>query len=400
MITGLTPRWPKNLSELHLSKQEARTIEVAASMLRQALPPDQSNRPAQRVWHRNKMLISVDGQQRALPRTILVSHKKAVVILNTHGGMPALAGGAEQGPIKIAWDLEEGAKYVKKTIPLSFQQSFYHWLQSSKEAKPVSMPEVGGSYMSCGKVRILEKFYPYTAEQWLCKNPKIYLQPLAKLQAALVRMHQFKYYPPTLTWEEGPGAPSYTRQEPSGAVFHGDISGRNIMVSFPAELGGQPLYKLIDFGTSARFDLLAWSPGYGSPETMRQHLHLGTLSTTEFNLRYGQRRDTWAFGLLIGSLLRGGFHRDYPGAAIPKFDFITRRIHRDKQRINDDAIADLTQHEVDSELDAITSAIRNNQGYSHEVKQALLRHWRVVRAWLRVDPEERKPVLEYHVSDS
>lgn len=132
---------------------------------------------------------------------------------------------------------------------------------------------------------------------------------------------------------------------------------------------------------------VVYTHGWGAPEKLAL-CSSGSLSSTEFNRRYGQAGDIWALALLIGSLLKGGFHY-FPGYdhPLPNFGFIIKRINITPEgRLDESDLVTLKQEEIDEELDKLVATYESP---STELEARIKKFWIVVKNMLTVDPAKR-----------
>jgi serine/threonine protein kinase len=378
-------KWPENLDDIKLTSEEARKLETFAKIVANNIPKDDLYSGA--FYHRRKTTVMEDGKSINLPRSLFVNKKAIVVILNKHGGMGTLEGGAQQTEIKFGWDLISGAMYVKKTVHTPFEDSFYNWLAYAPGDKPISLPKLAGVYKSERKTKFLEKCYPLTLTKALqTKTYEVDWPSLANLQESLAKLNTFSFQPPNLIVDMGNNRMMNNSEGKDRKVFfHGDISPNNIMCLTENKTSKNLLLRIIDFGASMQFDSIIWTCGYGSPETVQLYHGKLSMSREDFNAKYGQKRDAWALAMVIVSILKGGFHPAFPGSIIPNFTFIANKIKIVNRRFDDSQIATLTQEEVDNEVDALKD---------EKVNAFCTLQIQVIKKWLKVDPNERKTIEE------
>jgi serine/threonine protein kinase len=377
--------WPDDLNEIKITRKEAREIEEVAKYFRRILMPDTAEKFPAELVKRGRLFKSAGGGKFKLSRTLYITNRAAVVILNTHGGMPALKGGDCQTHIKFAWDLIKAELCVKKSSRSEFERTLYQWIKYSRVAKPTGFPRITGFYETRGKIKILEKYYPVSLNRHLKSKPELNFESILKFINTLIHLHQFTYTPPTLSWDAGFKTLIFTSFR-GGPVFHGNLSPDNIMVD---EEGSLPVYRIISFGSAAEFSRVAWTPGWGSPETIRFSQGKLSMKESEFNAKYGQAKDIWALGLLVGSILRKRLRNSCQKNPIPRFSFIAKKLKIIDGRIDDSKIAELKQRKIDRKINSIIRKIKKKYAAEKDFKNNLIKIWTFVKRCLKVDPEER-----------
>lgn len=387
----LETKWLKDVSKLNLSKEEINQIAKVALWSKKSMISDKDGSIHHMFFARNTN-FNLDGNAFLLPRQLIIKNKFVLVVLK---GLQGIKGGLEQKEMKRAWDLLNGEFYIIKQIHTPQEKLLYQWLESesNKNTALEGFPKVAKvqeKTTSKGqtKTRVFEKYYPYDLRDWISSQSGSFriANLINQLQNPLKTLHSFMYQPQALYATNRTFASGVP-----GFFFHGDISPNNIVVTPDSKNSKYPNYHLIDFGMSCQYEQIGHTPGWGSPETIRfiKELEDGTatMSTVDFNKKYGQKKDTWALGLLIGSLMRRCFHKKYQEKALPCFSFITRHLIITEQSIDESGLVDLKQKEIDKKIDSIIKKIDP----SH-IDQIII--WQTVRKWLRVNPDKRPTVGE------
>lgn len=341
---------------------------------------------------KNWFFIDESGEKHLLPRTIYMTKKSFIIALKGHSGAPTSKVN-EQSVLKLGYDLTSGKYFVKKKIYNMFQKMFLSgvFLDGNRTSEQTSFPEcalVGSGF------KYFERKYDYDLSGWMkVKSCQVLLKNIILLQNAINELHAIEYVGAQLIRPDGEFAIRVmTNRDQSGYGFHGDISPKNIYCSEDPQFPGYPQYKLGGFRFSADFCSVVWTPGWGSPEAVAYALkdpRYAKMSPEEFNRKYGQKKDTWAFGLLVGSLLRKGFypHIDHP---LPNFSFIKRKLKEKADgEWDESALPSLTQKEVDEKIVEIISQLPQN-----EHTEQFTAWWKVINIWLRVNPDERPTLKE------
>ena len=394
--SALQLKWPQDLDEIKMSPEEVREISEQIKKIIDELQPKTSfTMPTAMSWRK-------DG----FPRSVFVTYDSACVILNSHGGMRTMQGGAQQGKIKHVWDALNGRWCVKKSAFNSFEYDLSRMLMTSdmslrhiedekiRHSARKALPNIIGIYTTPDKAkqRIIEERLSMDLNKYFVirGKKKADVSHVLDLQNALMVLHSMKYKGGT--FEIGNVSTSFSY---FGPVYHGDISPRNILC-FPSTVNPKCVsYRFTDFSGGCNENVI-YTPGWGSPETLRylkkrdyQHL-----SPIEFNQKFGQKKDVWSFALIVGTLLKYGFNLKYLG--LPPFSFIINKLDFDSQgRLEHNyRICDITQKEVDDELDLLIELAA-----AADRRETLLTTlWQLVKHWLRVDPNERPNLKDCHLS--
>lgn len=313
------------------------------------------------------------------PRKILINHEHSFVILNNHGGMPSFdKSGAQQQKIRYIWDCRSGKFWLKKTFASEKQHDAICYLiyGPDKGESSLGLPKMFMSENE-SKFRYFEEMANFTLPKFLVqKERNLDISELVALMDALRKIHSVLYQPASFFSIDKSYSSNYNL---SHVLFHGDISPNNIL--YEKSIG----LMLTDFHSLGDLNNLYWTRGWASPECI-QFAMTGTkyqdMTTKEFLAKYGAKKDTWAMGLIIGSLYRGRLAppRRNP---LPFFSFIIDKLKFDKTGqtvVDESGIADITQEEIDSKLDEM---IKN------EPEQLLKALLNCVKRYLTVDPDNR-----------
>lgn len=381
--------WPENLDDIKITKQEKQELENKIHTLRKMLPPKTTTNDP-----------SIIEFTKSSPRQLYVGHDHCLVVLNCHGGMPLFPlSGSQQKKIKYVWDCQSGSFYLKKTYKSEKQTECLNYLKYGHDVGKSSLgiPHIvtDPDYPKLkGKFRYFEKKGDLCLPEWLKQyKGEIHLVHIIGLMDALRKIHSVHYQPSLFGSLPSPCTTFFSFGSPPHQLFHGDISPRNIICTgVKDESTGKtvPQLQLTDFYGFADVNHLVGTKGWKSPEYIKFRKKTEgyqTMSTVEFSVKYGAKKDTWAMGLLIGSLLRGGMHPSFK-QSLPPFSFITKRLKFDQtsQHIVDDSeLADITQEEIDTKIDKLIEK---------EPSETLKTLWSYVKQYLTVDPDKRPTMAE------
>lgn len=372
--------WPDNLDDIKITEEEKNVLQSKIESLLQQLPSNTSS----------KDLYGCRTRSSSCPRRILVNHVHYFVMLNNHGGMPNFGeSGAQQKKIKYIWDCYSGSFWLKKRYATYKQGESIKYIKYGLDIGKSSMgfPEIVFDYgASNGKPLYFEKMATMSLPKWIdtygCKLNGI---QIVGLLHALRKIHLVQYNPPSFSYADRLG---YCNFDTIHTLFHGDISPNNIICEKPMNPDTEdmrPRLMLTDFFGIGDLNRIYWTKGWASPETIQfavTRTKYQDLKNNEFLAKYGAKKDTWAMGLLIGSLLRGGFLPQYK-QRLPFFSFIANKLKYDSENqyvVDESGLADLTQEEIDSKIDAL---IENSENDFLKV------FWGIVKKYLIIDPDKR-----------
>jgi len=379
--------WPNNLDILKLTSEEVRDIEYIALYYMKNLP--ESTNTIARI---NNVVMNLksgteirfeNGERKKLPRSLIVTQNKVIVQLNSKGGMVVLRGGGQQKNLKFAYEAIKGKFLIKKHISNQFEFNFYQYLYALPGQERKGFAKIYHARWVNGKASIWEKYYPNTLSIEIRNNRNLSCRWIVHIWNAIAKIHNLAYYPAIIK----DGTSSYSFESKKRSSFYGDISPNNIMCE-KQEGKIYPKYKLIDYGATNNFDHIIWTRGWGSPETIQYSVtkkKYQNLTAAEFNEKYGQKKDVWALALLLGSLLRGTFHKKYPEFSLPCFSFIVKKLKITENRIDDSRLARLKQRVIDKSLDKIINKIDESAPHGATLRKM----WMIVKAFLIVKPDLR-----------
>lgn len=202
---------------------------------------------------------------------------------------------------------------------------------------------------------------------------------------------------------------------PTIYAFHQDIKWDNILV---VKQGSKWRSELTDFGAGCSVPNILYSTNGGSmsPEYIdllckiadttkdmskqqRQQYQERQRYLVAFQLKYGQKRDIWAMGMIILSLLVGRVEQlVYPQKnpneaarilATAPISCITRAIQEKigTHAQQDIGLLDVTQDAIDVDINSLESEVKLKHS-PHDAEIA--KFFKVVRDMIRVNPDERK----------
>jgi len=374
--------WPEPLEQIKVSQEEKNKLEQIIKQIQIKLA----------TMPRGKIVGSMRSSN--CPRRLFVGEKFAFVVLNRHGGMKLFPKeGKQQKQIKYVWDCYSRSFWLKKHVLSCKQINCIKYLINGPNVgdSALGLPKLSEdsvSFKQKKKLRYFEKLAPCSLLEWLSKNRpnlKITFQTICGLMDAVRKIHMVRYHPCAFEVFDASTRSALQFDFPH-TLFHGDISPNNII----CEGGGKNVrFMLTDFYGIGHLKI-AWTPGWGSPETMqflKTHSYKG-LNEEQFCSKYGAKKDTWAMGMLIGSILQGGMHKFF-NFYLPCFSFVRKRLdisfNRDTIRLLDSKLANISQKEVDNEIDSLM------QKQGNEATKVL---WGFVKKYLRVNPDERPTMAE------
>lgn len=391
--TNLKFIWPNGYGDCGLSTQDRVAIEESIKFCLPKEPDYPSSGYTYKIIKKNSWGGSCDnGFKINVKKTLFLTSKVAIVSL---GIKDTQAFGAQQNKLTIGFDILSGDIYYKKQIFSHYEENLLKFIMS-----PANDSKSGFStflvYKYQSKSKCWEKKETNTLKEWMSTNEPLLLNNLASIQNSLRTLHSIHYLPACFKYKDQ----ILTFDDAVRGCFHGDISPRNIVCTNDEK--GNTTFKLIDY-SGGDLKSLCWTRGWGSPEYVAYAQSKGPykhLSTTEFNIKFGRQKDAWSLGLIIGSLLRRTGHEHISKEGKPCFSFILSRLKVSPEGILDDsAIADITQEEIDDKIREIKEQVKST--VSDKILQnSLLNWWSAINNWLTVDPMKRPNVSEVYITYS
>jgi len=377
-------KWPENLAAINITEAERDQLDQVIISLQKQIKPD-TETCSLRIFHA-KDLTS--------PRRLDVSNSEALVVLK--GVQLFGKTGAQQKKIKRVWDCVSGSFWLQKRIFSSQQPEFIKYLINGKDIgeSNLGFPKMALDSLATSfkaKLRYFEKEATASLPEWIEQfGPYFDLKHTVGLLDALRKIHSTQYQPAKYERIHEKSSSYFAMPH---KLFHGDISPNNVICEKTVDDTGKiyPRMMLTDFSSLGQTEHLYWTPGWESPETRQfsDKTKYQSMSIIDFQMTYGAKKDTWAMGLLLGSLIRGQLYKQ----SLPYFSFILNKLKFDDSgNLTDSSgIANITQKEIDDKLDELISQS------SQDLIQPL---YRTVKAYLRVDPDERPTLTECFIGVS
>lgn len=372
--------WPVDVGILKITTEEQKLINNNIIKAIAKIPQKNFDNDPYIICFRNN----------SCPRRLFITNDHWFVVLNHHNGLDEFpCYGAQQKKVTYVWDCNKGSLWLKKRVFSEKQIEFIQYLQYSETCgkSNLGFPEMIIDKKTLYKYRYFEK-KANNSLPVLLKNSKcsIQIEHLLGLIDAVKKIHSTNYKPAKFSYNntEITFANSYT-------LFHGDISPNNIiyeMVEFHDELS--PRIMLTDFYGFGDCTRVVWTRGWASPECIQFSVTRSKyqeFNDQEFLMKYGAKKDSWALGLIIGSLIRGSFHINYP-QPLPCFSFITNKLIFNKYNfvMDESGIENLTQEEIDSKIDSLIEL---------EKSDLIKILWKFVKNLLIINPDERPSLEEF-----
>ena len=396
--------WPEDLSTINLTDAERDTIELAIQAFRQAKKSCSDNDTAY-IKLKKKVKLDVTTSQGSvyqltLPRSLIIYKDKSFVRLT---GVHSLPGGGQQASLKRVYNPDSGEWFLKKRAFSTEEETIVSFISPPHKLMPQEardgFTDIPYFERTSRKRAYLEKQYPGSVASLYRSKKNIVVggKALCDLSSALHTIHSLTYSPPALTLHSSSVALTFFNTH----CYHGDISPKNVVYELesPSEDSSIAIkhLRLIDWGAALQLDHIIALPGWNSPEAIRflQSSH-NPPEIQAFNLEYGRKKDAWAFGLLVGSILRGNFiFEPSTGATLPNFSFIAKKIKVTPDgSLDDSELANLKQEEIDAKLTEIVSSF--DQSTEFGAKGAML--WKAIGCWLQVDPDKRRDLETTYIS--
>lgn len=364
--------WPDDLNEINITQNEKFLLEKRIIKLIPNLP-DKENYDS--TIHSPK--------SNSCPRRLMITKKHWFVILNNKNTL--LENQRNQCErITNVWDCKNGETWHRKALLSDKQKNCLSYL--------IYSPNSGLSFYGLPKMqidtKISDKFCYFeekatqTLSGWLQAKPMIKIKSIVGLVDAVGKIHQSFYEPSKFYCLNSPEMT--TRFSSPHRLFHGNISPNSIYCVSDEEINTRLI--LSDFYRIGDLSNISWSRGWASPEAI-SFLYLKEykeMDSDEFMVNFGAKKDSWALGLIVGSLILKNINIIY-GIPFPPFKFITEKIKFDLQKkiIDETEIANITQEEINREIEYL---IESEENYNARIL------WGFVKKLLIVNPDERPTV--------
>ena len=370
--------WPEDLRKISMTEDEVKDVEKIAShyfsILQKEVPKSVS------FYHLRR-------KNKECCRTIIVSNKKIFVSLIRK----------TKNHIKYMWETSKGQLYLKKQIFRTFELNLYKTIKFQRANQGIpdnakkSLPKIGEVYESIpnSNMYLVEKHMLSNLEALLENSHKnFHVNSIIELQNTLMFLHSIRYQPEAFIFssQNASSAPYH------GKVYHGNLSLQNIICEIRKD-SLYPRYIFTNFSEGCSGEKISWTLGWGSPETLKFHQQNKADSfPLFFNQTYGTKKDIWAFALIIGSIIN---ESSSTTQIFPSFSFISSKLTIDfwGNVVDDSKIAEVTQKEIDAEIDQLIENSRCKYKSDN-----LVTLWQVIKKWLRVDPDERPSLKQCHIS--
>lgn len=387
--------WPESLDTIKITEAERDLLQAKIEEVSKTLRPKTAT---------SDPFVCALRDSSSCPRRLWISNDHCFVVLNSHGGMPKFdAAGFQQKKITYVWDCVHGGFWLKKACLSTKQIECIKFLKYAPDLGKSSLglpsmvmdrvPEINK-----GKIRFFEKMATLPLPKWPEQFGLFFdFKCIIGLMDALRKIHSVRYQPPTFYSLVSSASSLFTHgsYDASHTLFHGDISPNNIICEkIEDKESGRfyPRLMLTDFYGLGDVNDIVWTRGWASPESIqfaKTRTKYQDMSVSSFMTQYGAKKDTWAMGLLIGSIMISDpkFKQ-----MLPSFSFITNKLKFDPTGqfvVDETGLADITQEEIDAEIDAYIKI-----SPQREVK--LL--WDCVKRYLTVDPDKRPTMAQYFLT--
>jgi hypothetical protein len=378
--------WPESLDTIKITEAERDLLEAEIESVRKKFLPKTAG---------NYSFFYALRDSSICPRRLCISNDHCFVVLNSHGGMPKFdATGLQQKKITYVWDCIQGGFWLKKACLSTKQIECIRYLKYAPDLgqSSLGLPSMVADMepeTNKGKIRYFEKMATLPLLEWSKQYGVFYdFEYIIGLMDALRKIHSVKYQPSTFYSLVSSASSSFTQCSfyVSHTLFHGDISPNNIICEKieDKERGRfYPRLMLTDFYGLGDVNNIVWTRGWASPECIqfaKTRTKYQDMDVSSFMTKYGAKKDTWAMGLIIGSLILSDPNFKQ---LLLSFSFITNKLKFDPTGqfvVDETGLADITQEEIDAEIDAFIERTP-----SPEIK--LL--WGCVKRYLTVDPDKR-----------
>lgn len=281
--------------------------------------------------------------------------------------------------VKQSYDLTTGSFLARKKCMSTTEESLIRYIKEHDLQGLAQVFSIRKVDKAAGgvKTQVLEKLYNRNLVSLLDVRISIDQKALLfeNLLMGLKNLHSIVV--PELRYQiEG-----VTRRFFNVQAFHFDISPNNIFVTKPPETD---IWEAVigDFGLACDIGAIGGTLGYRPPETLHAESQQFFISDKQqiirHNMHYGQKKDIWAMGLVLASLLAGHFSQKV-GGIIPPLPALEACFLLSPT--TDACIGGLQQQSIDRDIAAF-KAVSDNLLHN--------KLWDIVALMLRVNPDERK----------
>lgn len=381
--------WPSDPREIGLTANDVSIVEQAIRTVRATLAPD-----AQVFIKGPRRIASPSSELPSVPKTLIIARYDSLVVLKIDSEPSSSRGALSGSSGTCAYNPDTGDRYAERKIISASQEALIGFIAMS------CMQEADSGFVHIvycnrhsSKRRYFEKQYegPLSAHAGQSCSPfTVSPEALFRLKQTLEEVHSLTYTPSAIQ-----SSTTMCRFSREMRCYHGDISPNSVV----CEKSGDDEtvvsnFRFIEWGRGFLQDQICGTTGWLSPEYVKflKSPHREDPSVTmEINARYGTKKDVWAFALLAASMWLGYFSQ-YRGSTtlVPPFSFLKLREASDGS-MDDSAVADVRQEEIDAEIDRIIQSI------DRTVPDGELRilWWRVIKQWLQVDPDKRPDLKQF-----
>lgn len=390
-----------------------------------------------RYTEKHPVTYNINDKEWKLPRSISIVNENDIFIrLNQHNLAPIAKGGFRI--VKYAYNPINGQFLAKKRATSEVEVNILKQLTlvdkikkpngSPGLARTVQIITLSTSGSEKPKAHIFQVLYDKNLNTLLRQNgknltPYLKLTIIKKLLLGLADIHDMKMKK-TINGKLYGG---YKSSSPSGKwlvkpirtpqrdehymLYHGDIKPSNILW-----LEKESECSIDDFDLAGIIDQMGGTPGYCPPNYLKWNVnkyykkseelnknYYQKEAHIEYNLKYGQKKDLWAIGLVIASILKGeiGHLEVCPLDCIKKYtkyveefkivnekqtDGTFKPIQVKVEKLDDSKLANITQEEIDKEIENIKKDLPGNKPEYN----MMLQLWEMVRQMLRVDFDQMK----------
>lgn len=399
-FTSTPMHWPKDLTKLGLSEGQKNELE---KHINGAFSAEKFNIKGKKLTYAdNGTVIAADLP---IAFTALLIDKLFHVVL-----LPKTVF-IQTGERKIRWayDLTTGEYLLKKRIVGVLEEKLLDFMTQNRKTEGIKKPLIFREVNltpETKKRQILEPLKYGTVSRLFGTEPFANMSTrydiISDLLTDLKLLHDGRVTVRSVHFPQG------FDPIPVNA-FHSDIKFENILVSFDKKWSAE----FCDFGGGATNPTsFGYSIGFTPPEYIRNLEKIRPMGLDiacqddnsfkhfKFNADHGQGRDIWALGLVILSVLTDRKDRiewmdrrnEKSIVTIAPLKCLRESIGFDGRSYYDEAkIVNLKQDTLDKEINELEQELI----YNHKHDQAsVTKYFKVIRGMLRVNPAERKNIIE------
>lgn len=362
--------WPADLQKIGMSENTRQSID---DFLREVVPQiaatnqlPQFLKKGDAYYIKKNEKCTINGRNFTLPRTLYfavdpVTQRLSAILLNISKKNVSVLGKGTQRTVKVCYNLTSGRHVVKKAACSAYEVELLKALKDTKGFESLSQVRVTkhthGDNKGSPKARLITPLYSGSLSKLLLSAPNLTAKDIKNLMVSyfngLEKLHSVRGR------TSFPDGKKYQLEYKS---YHLDISPENLLYIRTSN-GYDGV--ITDAGSVNDIPQIWYKHHWLSPEKDKLiQAERPSEENASFLAQHGQHDDLWNMGLILTSLLTGGYCH-----------ILSRKQARG-----------LTQREVDAEIARQKPSAVFSLTMNRNAKAAM---WEIARRLLQVDPKQR-----------